>query len=337
MRPKLQLSTFKWWEYMNYQFLRHWNRIMERRMPLLTPVCVLLGVLLASPLHSLTFAVPWVFAFLTFSGSLSSNFYDLKQAALRPLPLLICMLVLHVILPAAAVGAGHLFFADDAETRTGLILAFLIPTGVVSFMWVSMYKGNSALTLSIILLDTLLAPIIVPIGLELAVGTSVHMDAWAMIRGLLMMVVLPALAGTSLNHFTRGQAKQRLSAPLSPFAKTGLMIVIMINSSVAAPYLDHFHWKLVWILMTVFGLAFCSYRIGWMLAKSFHWDNDIVISLTFNCGMRNISAGAVLAVTYFAPAVSIPVIVCTLFQQLLASVYAIWLKRRYLDLQSIPE
>ena len=46
--------------------------------------------------------------------------------------------------------------------------------------------------------------------------------------------------------------------------------------------------------------------------------------------MRNISAGAVIAVTYFPSAVAVPVILGMLFQQMLASFYGSFLSRYYL-------
>jgi predicted Na+-dependent transporter len=42
--------------------------------------------------------------------------------------------------------------------------------------------------------------------------------------------------------------------------------------------------------------------------------------MTLCCGMRNINAGAVIAAAYFPPEVMFPVMIGTLFQQLLASI-----------------
>jgi len=44
--------------------------------------------------------------------------------------------------------------------------------------------------------------------------------------------------------------------------------------------------------------------------------------MTFNCGMKNLSAGAVLAIAYFPPPVALPAIIGMIFQQLLASIFA---------------
>jgi bile acid:Na+ symporter, BASS family len=54
----------------------------------------------------------------------------------------------------------------------------------------------------------------------------------------------------------------------------------------------------------------------------------------YNSGMRNISAGAVIAITYFPAPVAIPVIVGMLFQQVLASLVGSVLDKRKLPLNT---
>ena len=83
-----------------------------------------------------------------------------------------------------AFGIGHLSFRGDAHTITGLVLGMIIPTGITSVIWVSIYKGNMAITLSIILIDTLLSPLIVPFTLSLFVGQKVEMDIISIMNGL---------------------------------------------------------------------------------------------------------------------------------------------------------
>ena len=40
-------------------------------------------------------------------------------------------------------------------TITGLVLAVVIPTGVTSMIWVSIYSGNAVLALAIVIIDTI--------------------------------------------------------------------------------------------------------------------------------------------------------------------------------------
>jgi BASS family bile acid:Na+ symporter len=309
--------------------LSHLNRQLEKILPLITPVSVLIGVLLGSHLSGFTFLSPWLFAFMTFSGSISSSFNEFVKVIVQPLPLIATLLILHVGMPLLALGLGHAVYSHDPLTITGLILAAAIPTGITSFVWVAIYRGNIVLTLSIILMDTVLSPFVVPYTLSALIGTKVQMDTFAMMKGLFFMIVVPSILGMLLNQWTKGRIKEQWSGRLGPFSKICMGIVVAINSSVIAPYLRDFNAKLLGLAGFVLALASLGYILGWIVAKLMKWDQDVVVALTFNSGMRNISAGAVLAVAYFPPPVAIPVVLGMLFQQSLASLFGFLLNRRY--------
>ncbi|MCQ6281949.1 bile acid:sodium symporter family protein [Bacillus sp. EB600] len=305
------------------------NRKLEKLMPVITPVSVLIGVLLASYLKGFSYLIPWIFAFMTFTGSLGSNFKSFKEAVSHPVPILAALGLLHVVMPLWALAIGHLTFNGDAYTITGLVMAMVIPTGITSFVWVSIYKGNIALTLSIILIDTMLSPFIVPLTLSLIVGQNIEMDVWGIMKGLLVMVVIPSLIAMTLNQSTNGKAKQVLGAPLAPFSKIFLGITVMLNSAVVAPYLSHVTLKLVGIVLVIFVIASTGYLFSFFTGLLLKRDKGTVVSLIFTGGMRNISAGAVIAVAYFPPAVAVPVVVGMLFQQVLASLNGALLDKYY--------
>ena len=305
------------------------NRQLEKIMPLITPVGVVTGVIFSVHLTDFSYLIPWIFAFMTFAGSLSSNFRSLKEVMAHPFPIFIAMLILHVLMPAWAWGVGHVAFSGDVYTITGLILGMVIPTGVTSFIWVSIYKGNIPLVLSLILIDTLLSPLIVPLSLSLFIGQKVEMDFLNIMKGLLGMVVIPSLIGMFLNQVTRGKIKEQLGSRLAPFSKICIGIVVMLNGAIVAPYLKDINLKLVGITVTVFCIAFSGYLFSFFLGRLMKMDRDTVVTLTFTGGMRNISAGAVLAVSFFPAAVAVPVVVGMLFQQVLASTNGYFLDRYY--------
>ncbi|MED4781020.1 bile acid:sodium symporter family protein [Brevibacillus choshinensis] len=297
------------------------NKALEKIMPILTPSSVTIGVMAGSHLQPFAFLSPWIFAFITFAGSLGSGFGEFARVLARPLPLLVNLLILHAFMPLIAWGAALLFYPDDIHVVTGLILAAVIPTGISSFLWTSIYMGNVALTLSIILIDTMLSPFVVPFGMALFLGAKVEMDAAAMMQGMFFMIVLPSLFGMALNQYSRGNVKKTLAPKLAPFSKIGMGVVVAINSSIVAPYLTKMDGKLVGLAVLVLFLAIIGYVFGWFVSRIFGWNRDVIVTLTFNSGMRNISAGAVMAISYFPAPVALPVVLGMLFQQILASAF----------------
>lgn len=302
------------------------NKALEKVMPILTPGSVAIGVLLSSHLQPYAFLSPWVFAFMTFAGSLGSGFSEFAKVVTRPLPLLVNLAILHVLMPLVAWAVSSLLYPDDPSIVTGFILAAVIPTGITSFLWASLNRGNIALTLSIILIDTMLSPFVVPFCMSLLQGAKVEMDTGAMMQGLFFMIVLPSLVGMALNQLSAGKVKTTLAPRLAPFSKLGMGLVVAVNSSVVAPYLVRIDLKLLGTAALVLLLASLGYILGWLIAKSFRWKRDVIVTLTFNSGMRNISAGAVVAISYFPAPVALPVVLGMLFQQMLASVFGHFLR-----------
>lgn len=304
------------------------NRKLNRLMPLITPTSILVGILCGSSLASYTYLSPWLFAFMTFAGSISLSFSDFLNVLKKPLPLMLCLFILHLAMPVLAMTVSHLLFPGDAYMLTGFVLAAVIPTGISTFVWVSIYKGNIALTLSIILIDTLLAPFVVPGVLSLLVGASVRLDALSMISSLFWMIVAPSLLGMLLNEWSKGKIIPTWGPWLNPFSKLGMACVVAINGAVVAPYLTTFSPRLLGLAAVIIALALVGYLLGFGLSRLTRLHQPDKVALVFNGGMRNISAGAVLAVTYFPAPVAVPVVLGMVFQQLTASLIGLVLGRQ---------
>ncbi len=168
-------------------------------------------------------------------------------------------------------------------------------------------------------MNTLLSPILIPLSLAILVGTSVEINTLSLMSSLFWMIVVPSLLGIALNYLPYVKHKD-VKSTFAPFSKVGLLFVIAINSSVAAPVIT-LEWKLMQITFAVFCLASIGYVLGALTGKILKLENEVIISLLFNSGMRNISVGATIAILYFPPQVSVPIVLGTLFQQTLAAVY----------------
>lgn len=297
------------------------NQAVERFMPILTPLSLVVGILLGARISEYVILVPFIFAFMTFSSSLSLNFKSLGSFLKHPLFVITVLLYIHVLMPLIAIGGSKLFF-DDAHIQLGFILAMAIPTGVTSFIWITMCKGEASLGLTIILIDTLLSPIIVPFTLHLFAGETIHIDNIGLMLDLLWMIVLPSVIGMILNEVTKGRIKEVWGPKLAPFSKMSIFFVVMLNGSVTTPLFYDFTPKLIGIIVAVFVMAVLGYVVAMILGKYMFKRYDLMTTFTFSGGMRNISVGAVIASTYFSSSVVLPVVAGMLFQQVLASVFS---------------
>lgn len=298
--------------------LTRFNAFIQKWIALLTPLSLIIGVLLGEMGTHFLFLIPWFFAFMTFTGALGMDFKDFRMVVKYPGAILLSILFLHVLMPVW----GYLLatvLLDDALLTIGFTLAVAVPTGVTSIIWVTITRGNLPLALSIVLLDTLLAPLILPLILVVVAGTAVTIDSASLIMGLLWMIVLPTLVGILMNEVTRGKVKDTWGGRLAPFSKISLLLIIMINGSVIAPYLQNFSWEIIGILLLVLFITLSAYAFALITGHYLLKEPSIVTTFTYNVGMRNISVGVVIATAYFPPKVAMPVVFCMLFQQLIAS------------------
>ncbi|MCP1146395.1 bile acid:sodium symporter family protein [Lysinibacillus endophyticus] len=294
------------------------NQYLQRMMPILTPLSLVIGVFLEDLGGHLLFLVPWLFAFMTFAGSLSMNFQGLRSFTKYPWVILITIAFLHILMPIWAYLVSSVLFHDHLLT-IGFVLSVAVPTGVTSFIWVSICKGHLPLCLSIILIDTMLSPIVIPLLSKVVVGQTIEIDTISIMLDLLWMIVLPSFAAVLLNEWTKGKINTTVGKPLAPFQKLSLFLIVMINSSAIAPFLKNITWDIFGIIMVVLFLAASGYAMCFVIGHFLFKDPSIVTTVVFTGGMRNIAVGVVIASTYFPAKVVMPVVFGMLFQQILAS------------------
>ena len=277
--------------------------------------CVILGISFPEPLSRLNAVTVGLFAFMTFSNSLGGGFRDLAQVVRHPLPVAVILVLLHGALPLAALGLGTLCFPDAPLFTIGLVLEYSVPTAVASLMWINLCRGNGPLCLSVVMLDTLLSPVVIPATMKLLVGSVVELDAWGMIRDLLIMVTVPALLAMTLYEVTRGRVAETWKPALSLPAKGAMLLVITANATGCAPFLRDLTPTLVRVMLVVFFLCLLGFLLGYWAGRLLKFDFPTVQTVAITSGMRNISAGAVLAESYFPGDVLFPVAFSPVFLQ----------------------
>ncbi len=308
-----------------------WKRLggfIGSHMAFVSPTCVVLGVLFPDQLCVLKPAVTALFAFMTFQSSLSNTFGNLARTVRRPVPLVVTLLLATVLMPCVACALATALFGSDPNLVCGIVLEYSVPVAVVAAMWTNMLGGDPALSLATILVSTVAAPFTIPLTLHLLLGQTVEVDAARMMGEMVVSIALPALAGTLLNDASRGWAARELSPVIAPAAKIALVLVILSNATGVAPYVRNLTPQLVGVMVFIAVFATCGYALGLLAANLLRRSHEQEVSMTYLVGMRNISAGAVIAAEYFPGEVMFPVVIGTLFQQVIAASFGSVLRRR---------
>lgn len=301
------------------QLASAFNHRLERFMPLLTPLATLLALILPSVFIHFRPLVPWLFSILTLSGALNLKVRDIGKTLTNPFPILLFFVVTHVALPTLVYLVGSLVLAGEHSLVSGFILLFAVPTAVSGFIWISIYRGDSALTLTLILLDTLLAPLVVPGTVSILLGTNVSIDTGGMILSLCMMIVFPTIIGVLVNEFSKGKIPRLVTPYMAPLSKFLLMMVIAANTSAIASRIDIKNPRL-WIIAALsLMFTFSGYLLGFLSGFLGRFSNEKRTSLFYAISLRNISSAATLAIDYFPAEAALPAVLGILFQQAMAA------------------
>lgn len=298
------------------------GRFIGRHMAVVILLCLAAGISFPQAFSPLTHAVPALFAFMTFQSSLGITLRSLKDALAHPAAILLTLAFAHIAVPLLAFLAGNLFFGFDPTIVCGIVLEYCVPVATSAIMWVAMFHGNVSIALATLLASVLISPFSIPFTLQVLLGTSVEIDAAGMIASMAGMVALPALAGLAINEGTKGWGERSLSPAIAPAARIVLVTIVATNSSAIADYVRHLTPELVGVLVFAGLFAVCTFFAGMGIAWVTRQKRDRFIPMTFGCGMRNISAGAVLAMQYFPAATLFPVMAGTLYQQVLAALFS---------------
>ncbi|EGO65878.1 bile acid:sodium symporter family protein [Acetonema longum] len=299
-----------------------WNQWFGQRMFYLVLSGIFCGFILDIPKNAFYIkpVIIGAFAYMTFITALGTSLKKFIGVLGKPwLPLWILALI-HLAAPLLAWLIGLLFFPDNESVRLGFLISASIPIGVTSLIWVSITKANAALALVVVTLDTLIVPVLLPLFFKIIIGKTLQIDYLSMAYQLLIMVTIPSLIGMAANDLTHGKLTSFANSIGGLSSKVAFFLVIFLNAAIVAPSI-HWSMSVLKILIVVFLTVAAGYLLGFLgsLPLKEH-RRESAFTMIYTVGMRNISFGLVMAMTYFPPAVAIPIILAMLFQQPLAAI-----------------
>lgn len=298
--------------------LNKFNKFLDKAMPVFAPLGVILGVFFPSVFLYLRPHVPWIFGLITLSGALKLQARDLLKAVSTPLPLLTFFFSAHVVLPLTVFFLSSLAFPNNPDIVSGYVLLYAVPTAVTSSIWIVIFRGDLALGLTLILLDSVLAPFVVPGTVKLLLGTSINLNMTGIMISLIFMVAIPTIVGVTLNEKSRGKIPALTGPFLNPISKISIVLVVAPNAAAAAPQI-HPENPMLWLIIVLcIGLSTLGFIIARLTGIVGRFNNEKQIALFFTGGLRNTSIAMTLGTTFFPVSAALPAVLGIMFQQTIA-------------------
>lgn len=263
--------------------------------------------------------VPLLFAYMTWLTSLKCSWREIGRIAANPGPVLVILGLLHLGVTCFGWGIGRIFYAGHSDIIAGFVLCGAIPIGVTSAIWTGLAGGDVALALAAVTIDTLLSPVVVPAIILLFLGESLNLNLTAIMFDLLKMIVLPSLIGITMHDLTGGSLYPRVKPFLGPFSNIAMGIVIAINIATARQTIISLEVSLGFLLAVILLVVSFGYVAGLIVPRMLGYGGKTTAAIAYSVGIRNLSAGLVIALGHFPTLTIVPVVVSMLFQQPLAA------------------
>src|SRR5699024_10290339 len=138
--------------------------------------------------------ISWLLGIIMFGMGLTLTLDDFKSIGKQPKSVLIGVVAQYTIMPLLAFGLATAFQLP-AEVAVGVILVGCCPGGTASNVMTFLAKGNTALSVAVTAVSTLLAPILTPSLILLLASKWLPVSAGEMFISIVQVVLIPIILG----------------------------------------------------------------------------------------------------------------------------------------------
>ena len=235
---------------------------------------------------------------------MSLTFNDFKNVFVYPKSILTGIGSQLLILPALSFCLAYLAPVSAAE-KLGIVLIALCPVGTTSNILIHIFKGNTALSISMTIFNSMLSPFSIPFFIAVAVSffvneeSNVSMSFSESFVHILLTVILPAFCGLMVRrYFTK--VADYLSRPLKWLLPLLLLIVFSIkiflgnNETGCTPMTMDEILKLApfVLLLNILGMYG-----GFFIAKLSRLDKPSQLTVAIETGLQNTALALSVAAT----------------------------------------
>jgi BASS family bile acid:Na+ symporter len=267
-----------------------------------------------------------------FGMGMTLSLKDFKLIFKQPKGVIVGVLAQFIIMPSTAYLLAKGLNLPP-EIAVGVILVGACPGGTASNVMTFLAKGNTALSVTVTSISTLLAPILTPAIIYLLASEWLPVSAGEMFISVAKMVLLPIILGLAV----KGLLKEKVEKTLGVMPLVSVIAIMLIVSAVVSGSRDQIldTGLLVFavvILHNGMGLLF-----GFLAAKLLKLNYADQKAISIEVGMQNSGLGAALAVAHFSPVAAVPSAIFSFWHNISGPLLATYWGRKADKQKSVAE
>ncbi|MFQ3544052.1 bile acid:sodium symporter family protein [Halobacillus rhizosphaerae] len=190
----------------------------------------------------------------------------------------------------------------STEVAVGVILVGCCPGGTSSNVMTYLSKGDTALSVSITAVSTLLAPFLTPALILLFASQWLPVSAGALFLSIVKIVLIPILLGL----LVKAMLGNKIESGVKALPLVSVIAIVAIVGAVIGANQAKIAETGVVIFAIVILHNLIGYLAGYGLGKLFKMDPAKKRAVSIEIGMQNSGLGATLASVHFSPLAAVP-------------------------------
>ena len=238
--------------------------------------------------------INYLLMIVMFGMGLTMKLSDFAIVFQRPRDVIIGCLAQFIVMPLLAFSLGKTIGLDN-ELLVGVILVGTCPGGTSSNVITYLSKGDTALSVGMTSINTLLAPFLTPALTYLYLRTTVNVDVKSMFISIVQVVIVPICLGLLINKLF-GNRTQGISYFLPAVSVIAICLIV-------AAVVSHNSEKILSTGLSVFAVVvmhnLLGYLCGYLISRLFNMDLPRKKAVAIEVGMQNSGLATTLAASAF--------------------------------------
>ncbi|WJE14640.1 bile acid:sodium symporter family protein [Halobacillus sp. ACCC02827] len=251
-----------------------------------------------------TWIAPYIVPLLgiiMFGMGLTLSKKDFQEVFKRPKDVVIGVGAQFVLMPILAFLLVNILPVSP-EIAVGVILVGCCPGGTSSNVMTYLSKGDTALSVAVTSVSTLLAPFLTPFLIWVFASQWLSVSASDLFISIVKVVLVPILLGLVV----KAVLKEKVEAGVKALPLVSVVSIVAIVGAVVSVNQAQIAQTGAVIFAIVFLHNILGYAAGYGLGKLFRMKAPQKRAIAIEVGMQNSGLGASLAAVHFSPLAAVP-------------------------------
>ena len=245
--------------------------------------------------------IPFLLGVIMFGMGTTIRFHDFRDVWIKRKVVLLAAVVQFTVMPGLGLLVSSILSLPE-EIMIGMVLVGSCPGGTASNVIVYLSRGNVALSVTMTMFSTMLAPLLTPGIIYLILSRSIALSYVSLFFSVFQVVAVPLIAGLLVRHFFSSQA-DRYSDFLPAVSVVSISLIIACVMALSADRVLAFPVAVIAAVMlhNLLGLT-----AGYGIAKLAGYSRVDCRTVAVEIGMQNSGLGVTLANQFFQPLSALP-------------------------------